>query len=224
MTTIIDYGIGNLRSIEKAFQAVGVEVLRTDRPEDIECAERLVLPGVGAFGACAAEIRRRNLEEPIQAAINAGTPFLGVCVGMQLLFEIGEELGTHRGLGILPGRVVRFDGATDQQTPQELSTDMAEAEPETTKPLKVPHMGWNTVTARYGSPLLAGIEENAFFYFVHSYHAKPARPEDVLGVTNYGITFPSVVARNNVLGVQFHPEKSQQNGLNVLKNFSKLSV
>ncbi len=221
MVTIIDYGIGNLRSIEKAFQSVGVEAIRTDDPEAIRKAERLVLPGVGAFGACADEIRRRNLEEPVLEAVAAGTPLLGVCVGMQLLFEVSEELGLHRGLGILPGRVVRFNGDLVEQEPDPVGQPGTAGvlAPEC-RTLKIPHMGWNGVRPLRSSPLLEGIEEGSFFYFVHSYHAAPDEPGDVLATTEYGIEFPSIVNRNNVFGVQFHPEKSQRNGLRILSNFS----
>ena len=208
MVTIIDYGIGNLRSLEKAFQAVGAEVLRTDHPEALLQAERLVLPGVGAFGACMAELRRRGLIAPIHEAVRRGIPLLGVCAGLQLLFEESEEHGRHEGLGLMPGRVVRF--------------------PETTadgRRLKVPHMGWNTITHHRPSPLLEGIPDGAYFYFVHSYHAVAENPDDVLAVTTYGdVTFPAIVGRDRVFGVQFHPEKSQQHGLRILKNFLDLSA
>lgn len=209
MVTIIDYGIGNLRSIEKAFQHVDAEVLRTDDPEAIRTAERLVLPGVGAFGSCIDEVRSRALEPPIRAAIERGIPFLGVCVGMQLLFEVGEERGEHRGLGVLPGRVIRFD-------PEELRAESGEVR-------KIPHMGWNTVKMRRAHPLTAEIPDDSYFYFVHSFYARPENPEDVLGATRYGIEFPSIVQRNNVMGVQFHPEKSQTRGLRILQNFAALS-
>lgn len=198
--TIIDYGIGNLRSIEKAFQSVGAEVIRSDRAADIERARLVVLPGVGAFGACADEIRRRDLVGPILDAVDSGKPFLGVCVGMQLLFEVGEELGRHEGLGILPGRVRRLE---------------ADA-------LKIPHMGWNTVVQRRPSPILQDLAPDAYFYFVHSYAAVPERDEDVLATSHYGTDFAAVVQRNNVFGVQFHPEKSQRNGLCILRNFAQL--
>jgi len=220
MITIIDYGIGNLRSIEKAFQRVGAEVLRTDRADDLARADHLVLPGVGAFGACADEVRRRGLEQPILDAVARGTPFLGVCVGMQLLFDVSEELGLHHGLGILPGRVVRFEGAF---APAAVADGEAIRLSENDAPrLKVPHMGWNTVSLTRPDPLFEGIQEEAFFYFVHSFHAAPEDLEDVLGLTTYGTTFPAVVARDNVYGVQFHPEKSQHNGLRILKNFAQL--
>lgn len=205
--TIIDYGIGNLRSIEKAFQSLDIEVLRTDRPDDIASADRLVFPGVGAFGACIGEVQRRGLVEPIRDYVGTGRPFLGVCVGMQLLFDEGEEMGTHSGLGILPGKVVRF------------SSDQHEG---SDRPLKVPHMGWNAALLERPSPLAEGLPEVPYFYFVHSYHALPAAPSDVLATTTYGLQFPAIVNRNNVFGVQFHPEKSQRNGLRILDNFTRL--
>lgn len=207
MLTIIDYGIGNLRSIEKAFQSVGANVLRTDDPKRIAEAERLVLPGVGAFGACADEIRKRDLEKPIHDYVATGRPFLGVCVGMQLLFEIGEERGEHAGLGLLSGRVVHFHHEGNNGT---------------TQGLKVPHMGWNTVDLHRASPLLKNLGTPPYFYFVHSYHAQPEQAEDVLGATNYGASFAAIVQRNNVFGVQFHPEKSQKDGLQILKNFCEI--
>ena len=215
MTTIIDYGIGNLRSIEKAFEHVGAPVQRTDDAAALADAERLVLPGVGAFGACADEVRQRGLEAPIHAAVNRGTPLLGVCVGMQLLFEESEEHGRHEGLGLLPGRVVhlsrsRAPAAEDGAAPE--------------RPLKVPHMGWNTAAATRKSPLLKGLDADPYFYFVHSYHAAPTHNGDVLATTTYGAAFPAMVHRNNIFGVQFHPEKSQTNGLRILENFSSLNA
>ena len=215
-TTIIDYGIGNLRSIEKALEHVGAEPVRTDDPDEIASAERLVLPGVGAFGACIGEIRRRGLEAPVREAARTGTPLLGVCVGMQLLFEKGEEHGSHDGLGLLEGRVVHFHiGAPSESG--------ARAEMQA---YKVPHMGWNTAEATHPSPLLDGLdgrsEETPYYYFVHSYHARPTHNGDVLATTTYGRAFPAMVERNNVFGVQFHPEKSQQAGLRLLQNFAAL--
>ncbi len=210
MITIIDYGIGNLRSIEKAFERVGQKVLRTDRAEAVSAADHLVLPGVGAFGACVDEVRRRGLEQPIREAVRRGAPFLGVCVGMQMLFEVGEELGPHRGLGMLPGRVVRFKSS--------YAAVGANGSPR----LKVPHMGWNSLSPRYASPLLRGIETGDHCYFVHSYHAVAEKASDVLATANYGLDFAAIVARENVFGVQFHPEKSQHNGLRILENFARL--
>ena len=205
MVTIIDYGIGNLRSIEKAFQMVGAEVLRTDDGSAVAAADRLVLPGVGAFGACIDEIRQRDLEAPIRDAVAAGTPFLGVCVGMQLLFEVGHEKGTHEGLGLLPGRVRHFhdiEGTNDD--------------------LVVPHMGWNALVPTREHPVLDGLGDDPYVYFVHSYHTVADTADDVLATTTYGHSFPAVVQRDNILGVQFHPEKSQAAGLRLLDNFAAL--
>lgn len=206
MVTIIDYGIGNLRSIEKAFERVGAEVLRTDDGQAVADADRLVLPGVGAFGACINEIRRRDLEAPILEAIAADTPFLGVCVGMQLLFEAGHEKGVHDGLGVLPGRVEHFHEAVNGSADD----------------LVVPHMGWNTIEPTRSHPFLEGLEEPAYVYFIHSYHAIATERDHVLATATYGHEFPAIVQSENVLGVQFHPEKSQAAGLRLLENFSTL--
>jgi glutamine amidotransferase len=219
MITIIDYGIGNMRSIEKAFEAVGADVIRSDRERDIRRADKVVLPGVGAFGACAGEIRRRGLEEPVLEAIEDGKPFLGVCVGLQLLFEVGEEMGRHEGLGVLPGRVLRFDAVPALEPSGGVEVDGGGWRSE----LKIPHMGWNTIEKRRASPLLRGLAPEAYFYFVHSFVAVADEPEDVLATCRYGVAFPAVVHRNNVFGVQFHPEKSQRNGLRILRNFAELS-
>lgn len=206
MVTIVDYGIGNLRSIEKAFQRVNADVRRTDDPNAVRDAERLVLPGVGAFGACIDEIRARNLERPLLDAIHAGTPFLGVCVGMQLLFESGHEKGVHEGLGVLSGRVVHFHDA-----PESGADDLV-----------VPHMGWNAIEPTRSHPLFDGVEKPMYVYFVHSYHAVADDPSDVLARCTYGHDFPAMVQQGNVHGVQFHPEKSQAAGLRMLENFATL--
>ena len=211
MIAIVDYGIGNLRSIEKAFEAVGADVVRSDRPEDIRTADKVVLPGVGAFGACIDEIRRRKLEEPIFDAIKEGKPFLGVCVGMQLLFGSSEEMGQHKGLGVLPGHVLHFTTAC--------KTDLHRQSEE--GPLKIPHMGWNTVERQREDPLLRGLPAQPYFYFVHSYAAAPTTSSDMLASCRHGVAFPAIVQRNNVYGVQFHPEKSQANGLRILQNFAE---
>lgn len=206
MITIIDYGIGNLRSIEKAFDRVGVNVLRTDDPRRIADAERLVLPGVGAFGRCIQEIRTRELEAPLLDAVDGGTPLLGVCVGLQLLFDVGYEKGPHEGLGLLPGAVKHFHEAGDDEMDD----------------LVIPHMGWNALRPTRAHPLLGGLGEDPYVYFVHSYHAVPDEPEDVLATATYGHLFPAVVQRDHVCGVQFHPEKSQAAGLQLLDNFAHL--
>ena len=206
MLTIVDYGIGNLRSIEKACQRVGADVLRTDDAQAIREAERLVLPGVGAFGACIGEVRDRDLEAPILDAIDVGTPFLGVCVGMQMLFDESREKGVHEGLGVLPGTVEHFH----------------EADAGTADDLVVPHMGWNAIDPTREHPLLDGLENPAYVYFVHSYHAVAENENDVLATAHYGHDFPAVVHRENVHGVQFHPEKSQAVGLRMLENFATL--
>ena len=204
MTTIIDYGIGNLRSLAKAFAAAGVAAKRTGDPDRVAAAERLVLPGVGAFGACADELRQRGLADVVVERARAGVPLLGVCVGMQLLFEASDERGRHAGLGLLPGRVVRFAPA------------LADADGQR---LKVPHMGWNRLDVARPHAVLDGAEAD-WVYFVHSYHAAPAEPSDVLATARYGADVPAVVGRGNVVGVQFHPEKSAGAGLAMLRRFA----
>ena len=209
MTTIVDYGIGNLRSLQKAFEAAGVSVERTGDPAAVARAERLVLPGVGAFGACADELRERGLDRPVLDAVERGVPLLGVCVGMQLLFDQSEERPrpdgqAHAGLGLLPGRIVRFQ--------EEVAGER----------LKVPHMGWNRLDVQREHSLLDGLAADAFVYFVHSYHAEAAEPGDVLASASYGHPFPAIVGRGHVAGAQFHPEKSGPAGLRLLRNFGAL--
>ena len=215
MTRIIDYGIGNLRSLAKAFEAAGVPVERTGDAGALRDAERLVLPGVGAFGACAAELERRGLGDVVRERAEAGVPLLGVCVGMQLLFDASEERphadGTeHAGLGLLPGRVVRFDGRGGADGRGD------------GRRLKVPHMGWNRLHRRAPHPVL-GDGPLPHVYFVHSYHARPALASDVLATADYGVEVPAVVGRDNVVGVQFHPEKSADGGLAMLRRFAAWS-
>ena len=197
---IIDYGVGNLRSVEKAFAAVGVDAVVTGDKEKLLIAERLVLPGVGAFGMCMSEFERHGLMDLVLARVEQGTPLLGVCVGMQMLFEESSEFGKTRGLGLLKGSVDRFK-----------------------EDLVVPHVGWNQVVKRSEHPLLANVETESFFYFVHSYYCEPADENAVIGETDYGLRFCSVIAKGNVCGVQFHPEKSQNAGLQLLKNFANQS-
>jgi glutamine amidotransferase len=192
---IVDYGIGNLGSVSKAFRHVGAECGLISDPARIARADALVLPGDGAFAATMAEIRSRGLAEPLVDAARAGTPLLGICIGMQLLFEESEEHGLHAGLGLLPGRVRRFDDR-----------------------LLVPHMGWNALVKRQAHPLLAGLADPAYVYFVHSYYCDAAASA-TLASSEYGREFAAVVGRANVLGVQFHPEKSQAVGLRMIANF-----
>ncbi len=203
MTVLLDYGIGNLRSLERAFGRAGVPVARSGRVADARAAERLVLPGVGAFGACAAALRETGLGDVVRERVAAGVPLLGVCVGMQLLFEHSDE-GDAAGLGLLPGRVVRFS---------------AEMPGPDGRPLKVPHMGWNALETRHPHPTIDTLPPEPFVYFVHSFHAVPDDPADVVAVADYGGPVPAVVARENVAGVQFHPEKSGPVGLGILRGW-----
>ena len=195
---IIDYGVGNLRSVEKAFAAVGCDAVVSADEDILQTVERLVLPGVGAFGACMKALTERGFDQLVCERVAQGTPVLGVCVGMQMLFEESEEFGRTRGLGLLRGRVIRLSGD-----------------------LVVPQVGWNQIRQRLAHPLLQGIADGAFFYFVHSYYCEPADSSVVLGETDYGVAYASAVAHENVSGVQFHPEKSQAAGLRLLANFAR---
>jgi glutamine amidotransferase len=195
MIAIVDYGIGNLGSVTKGFRHVGADVRLTGEPEVLRRASALVLPGDGAFGATMAEIERRGLVPILHEAVEAGVPLLGICIGMQVLFEESEEHGRFQGLGLLPGRVRRFgDG------------------------LPVPHMGWNQLHPEVSHPLLEGLTDGAHVYFVHSFFCDAA-PEVVIASSDYGRGFAAVVGRERVLGVQFHPEKSQAVGLRIVANF-----
>jgi imidazole glycerol-phosphate synthase subunit HisH len=194
---IIDYGVGNLRSVEKAFAATGCEAIISSDEGVLRDAERLVLPGVGAFGACMKALKERGFDRLVRERASAGTPLLGVCVGMQLLFDESEEFGSTRGLGLLRGSVRRFGGE-----------------------LVVPHVGWNRIHQKHSQKLFEGVEEGSFCYFVHSFYCEPADERVVVGETEYGVRYASVVAERNVCGVQFHPEKSQEIGLRMLKNFA----
>ena len=194
---IIDYGVGNLRSVEKAFAAVGCEAVISSDEHVLRKSERLVLPGVGAFAACIGALRERGFDRLVKERVSEGTPLLGVCVGMQLLFDESEEFGSTRGLGLIRGTVRRFNGE-----------------------LVVPHVGWNRIRQKRAHALFEGVEEEAFCYFVHSFYCEPADARVVVGETEYGVRYASVVAEGNVCGVQFHPEKSQEVGLRMLKNFA----
>jgi len=193
---IVDYGVGNFRNVQKAFQAVGADAEITDSIAAIAGAEALVLPGVGAFGDAISNLKQRGLDQPVLAAAQSGKPLLGICVGLQLLFDESEEMGRHTGLGILRGSIVRFPPG-----------------------LTVPHMGWNQIEPQQNHPLLKGLVSGDFAYFAHSYHAIPTNTSDIVAFTCYGHAFASVVARENICAIQFHPEKSQQVGLQILKNF-----
>ena len=199
MITIVDYGVGNLRSVQKALERVGATAVVSGDPAALDAAQGVVLPGVGAFGDAMDSLRARGLVEPVLRQVEEGKPLLGICLGMQLLFEESEEMGRHPGLGLLPGRVVRFPAGE----------------------LKVPHVGWNRLDAPQGD-LLAGVDDGAYAYFVHSYYVVPEDTTGILATTEYGVEFASVVGRGRLWGAQFHPEKSQEIGLRMLKNYARL--
>jgi len=198
---IVDYGVGNLRSVERACLRVGAEARVIARPQELASAQGVILPGVGAFGDGMARLRAAGWVPALVGWAQAGRPLLGICLGMQLLFEESEEMGQHRGLSLLPGRVVRF-----------------------ARNLKVPHVGWNQIEPLCEHPLLAGVPAGAYAYFVHSYYVEPADPGDILAITDYGGPYASMVGRRNVLGLQFHPEKSQEVGLRMLANFAAMAA
>jgi glutamine amidotransferase len=193
---IIDYGVGNLRSVEKAFAATGCDAIVSGDERTLRGADRLVLPGVGAFAACMKALRERGLDRLVLERAGEGTPLLGVCVGMQMLFEESNEFGSTPGLGLLKGRVLRFGNN-----------------------LVVPHVGWNRIHPKREHALFDGVEDRPFCYFVHSFYCQPRDEAVVVGETEYGQRYASVVAQGNICGVQFHPEKSQDVGLRMLKNF-----
>ena len=193
---IIDYGVGNLRSVEKAFAATGCEAIVTGDESELRAAEKLVLPGVGAFAACMKALGERGFDRLVRDKARAGTPLLGVCVGMQLLFDESEEFGSTPGLGLLRGRVRRFE------------TDLV-----------VPQVGWNRIHQKQPHALFEGVADGSFCYFVHSFYCEPADERVIAGETEYGARYASVVAAENICGVQFHPEKSQDVGLRMLRNF-----
>ena len=195
---LVDAGTGNLRSVQKALESLAVTVQRTDDPEMIRRGERVVLPGVGAFGDFMSGLRVHGLEDAVKDVVKRGIPLLGICVGMQALFEVGEELGEHAGLSLLAGKVTRFA--------ESLS-------------VKIPHTGWNQVEVKKDALLFNQINDGAYVYFNHSYYCQPEESSDVLATTDYGLQYACVVQRENIFGVQFHPEKSQAVGLRILKNF-----
>ncbi len=196
MLAIIDYGMGNLRSVYMAFRRLGVEAEVTSDPGVLAQAQAVVLPGVGAFGDAMGNLRSLGLVQPIREIIADDTPLIGICLGLQLLFESSVEMGTHRGLGVLPGRVRRFPNS-----------------------LTVPHMGWNQIHQARPIPLWRGLPDHAYAYFVHSYYVEPDDASVIAATTDYGIDYASVVARGNLYGIQFHPEKSQTVGERILRNW-----
>jgi len=207
MIIVVDYGMGNLRSVSKAIEKVGAKVKISSSPKDILTADKLILPGVGAFKDAMEELKSHRLIEPIKKFVGAGKPFLGLCLGLQLIFSKSEEGGVNKGLNLIKGRVVKFKS----------------------KKLKIPHMGWNQLRVEgRGSrveekcPLLKGVPEGTYVYFVHSYYAVPEDNKCVAAWTDYGVRFPSVICSKNIYATQFHPEKSQELGLKILRNFVKL--
>lgn len=200
MIAIIDYGMGNLRSVEKGFLMAGVDAEVTNSPHTVERADGVVLPGVGAFRDCMRELTDLKLTDAIVANISRGKPYLGICLGLQVLFSESEEFGTCRGIDIFRGKVLKFPRSD----------------------LKVPHMGWNVVNFQRDNPLLSGIPEGSYFYFVHSFYVSPDDSSIISATTDYGLDFTSMVWKDNVFAVQFHPEKSQTLGLRVLRNFGEI--
>lgn len=198
---LIDAGTGNLRSVQKALESVGANVLRTDDPQKVLTGKQVVLPGVGAFGEFMSGLRVRGLEDAVKEIARREVPLLGICVGMQALFDAGEEMGQHAGLGLLRGRVTRFADSL---------------------PVKVPHTGWNEIEIKNEVPLFCGIDSGAYVYFNHSYYCQPENPVDISAATTHGLTYACAVQKENIYGVQFHPEKSQTVGLRILKSFLEI--
>jgi imidazole glycerol-phosphate synthase subunit HisH len=196
MIAIVDYGMGNLRSVEKGFLKVGVDARVVREPQAVDDADAVVLPGVGAFRDCIRNLKQASMTESIMRSIQKGKPYLGICLGLQVLFTESEEFGTYKGLDVFKGKVLRFQ-----------------------IDLKVPHMGWNNVKILRRPPIFDGIQDESFFYFVHSYYVAPNDTAVVSATTDYGITFTSMVWKDNIFATQFHPEKSQESGLRILKNF-----
>ena len=209
MIAVIDYGMGNLRSVQKALEHVGAKVIVTHDPNLIISADSVVLPGVGSFKNCMANLTQLKLVDPIRKFIDGGKPFLGICLGLQVLFEESEEYGPVAGLGILPGKVVKFASAS--------------SETKGGPPIKIPHMGWNNIEVKKKVPLFDKLSAEPYFYFVHSYYVVPEDQSMVATVTNYGVEFVSGIQYENIYAFQFHPEKSQTMGLSLLERFSNLN-
>jgi imidazole glycerol-phosphate synthase subunit HisH len=203
MIGIVDYNMGNLASVQNAFAKIGAQTVVESDPKKFKEYDKLILPGVGAFGDAMAHLRDRNMIDAIKEFAASSKPILGICLGMQLLFESSEEFGEHEGLGLIKGKVVAFDTSKFEET------------------LKVPHMGWNRMFTKE-HPLFKGLDEEHYLYFVHSFHAVCENEEDSIGKTFYGYEFTSAVAHGNIMGIQPHPEKSHENGLKILENFTKL--
>ncbi|MEE9558832.1 MAG: imidazole glycerol phosphate synthase subunit HisH [Candidatus Brocadiales bacterium] len=198
MIAVVDYGMGNLRSVQKAVEKVGFDSVLVDSPEGLEGVEKVVLPGVGAFRDAMQGLRDRGLIDPILRHISEEKPFLGICLGLHVLFTESEEDGPCKGLGVIPGKVVRFRG----------------------NGLRIPHTGWNQVCFKKDVPITKGIPQDSYMYFVHSYYVCPDDPDEIAAVTEYGGEFPSAICKGNIFATQFHPEKSQANGLALIKNFA----
>ncbi|GIM45329.1 imidazole glycerol phosphate synthase subunit HisH [Collibacillus ludicampi] len=199
MIAIIDYGMGNLRSVQKAIEKVGYQAIVTCDPEEVKRASGVILPGVGAFGDAMYNLKHLGMIDAIKKVVKEGTPFLGICLGMQLLFSTSEEHGMHVGLNLIPGHVRRFKGD-----------------------FKIPHMGWNSLTLHAQSPILEHVKNGDYVYFVHSYYVEPMDRQVILASADYHGDVPAIVQKNNVFGIQFHPEKSSHAGLQMLTNFAKL--
>ena len=208
---IVDYGMGNLRSVSKALEVLGFPVRVSGSPQDLSRCRGIVLPGVGAFRDCMENLQRQGLLPLLNEVLLDGRPFLGICLGLQLLFSESEEFGRHEGIGFFPGKVVRFP-------PGMAAPGFAPG----SSPLKVPHMGWNRVEFTMDHPALRGVPSGSYFYFVHSYYVRPDDPAVVACKTSYGVEFAAGVGKGNLLAVQFHPEKSQVAGLALLANFGRL--
>ena len=214
---IVDYEMGNLRSVQKAFEKIGINAFITSKPSDLDSADKIVLPGVGAFQDAMDELNKKALIDPIIKSIKSGKLFLGICLGLQLLFDKSFEDGEHDGLGLISGEVVKF------KNNDEFINNNNSGENRLNTKLKIPHMGWNRVCfTRDDIPIFRNIPDKSYMYFVHSYYICPKDVNIVIGLTDYGIDFPSVIAKDNIFAMQFHPEKSQKTGLDLLKNFGEL--
>lgn len=219
MIAIVDYGMGNLRSVEKGFRKVGHEAVVTSEPKIILNAKAVVLPGVGAFSDCMRNLKKDSLIDAVIKSIEKGKPYLGICLGFQILFTESEEFGIHKGLDIIKGKVIRFpwhlrEGMPSLPSGPSLSPSI----------LKVPHMGWNTLNMVRRPPILQDVPDGSYFYFVHSYYVAPEDKGVIATTTDYGLTFTSMIWKENIFATQFHPEKSQEMGLRILKRFGELAT